>query len=59
MYPDNIISYSYSSVLALSAEGKINILGVVIRNESMWGTSVTVWVWINDKIIFEETENFK
>jgi hypothetical protein len=53
------ISYSYSAGTAASADGTINILGAVIRNEFGWGTSAgTVSIWVNDKQIYEQTEEF-
>lgn len=58
--PDNMtISYTNSVGAALTSTGKINILGAVIRNDFSYGTAAgTVSVWVNDKLIFEETEEF-
>ena len=53
------ISYSYSIGKAASSEGKINILGGVIRNDFSFGTSSgTLTIWFSEKLIFEQTADF-
>lgn len=58
--PDlNTITYSFSAGQAYSTEGKVFIIGSVIRNDFSFGTTAgTITIWVNEKKVFEEFKEF-